>query len=85
MRGQIFSQFLRNNNSMKEFNKENFYKNFKELRTTRNLSQPAFASLLNTTKDVVSNIENKRSEPSLDLLLKICEEFDLTPNELFSD
>ena len=84
MRGQIFSQFLRNNIFM-EFSKENFYKNFKELRAGKKLNQPDFATLLETTKDVVSNIENQRSEPNLDLILKICREFDITPNELFSD
>lgn len=54
----------------------------KALRNEAKLSQRAFASALGTTQQIVFNWEHDKFSPSLDHLMKICNLFNCTPNDL---
>ena len=49
----------------------------KQLRKTENLTLEAFGARIGVTRAAVSNIENGRSNPSEQLILSICREFDV--------
>jgi len=48
-------------------------KNIKAIRTAKGMTQDAMAEALFVTRQTVSNYENSRSRPDLDMLLKIAE------------
>lgn len=48
-------------------------KNIKSIRLAKNMTQEALADALYVTRQTVSNYENGRSRPDLDMLLKIAE------------
>lgn len=54
----------------------------KELRTKNNLTQEKFAIRLNVTRQAVSNWENDRNLPDLEMLLLISSIFQITLDEL---
>lgn len=51
-------------------------KNIKNIRQTRHMTQEALADALFVTRQTVSNYENGRSRPDLDMLLKIAQTLD---------
>ena len=55
-----------------------FGKNLQKLRKEKGLSQDALANRLYVTRQSVSQWENDRTMPSVDLLLKLSEVFDTT-------
>ena len=55
------------------------------LRTARSISQEQLAEKLSVSRQAVSNWEINQSTPTLDNLLKLCEIFAVTPNELLLD
>lgn len=52
------------------------------VRKKNNLSQDAFANLFHVTRQTVSNWENGKSYPDLEMLLKISDEFHISVDEL---
>lgn len=52
--------------------------NIKKLRTTRGLSQVEFAKILGVSKQCVSNWENDNVIPSIEMLVKIADFFNVT-------
>lgn len=59
-----------------------FSENLKKLRLREGLTQDAFAERLGVTKYLIYLYENEKSVPKIDILLKICNEFNVTPNWL---
>ena len=55
-----------------------------ELRKNKNLTQDEVAEKLNVTRQTVSKWENGQSSPDFDKIAPLCEIYDVTPNELFS-
>ena len=53
-----------------------------ELRTKRNLSQNELADLLDVSRQSVSKWETDASTPDLDRLIKLCDVFHITLDEL---
>ena len=56
-----------------------------ELRKNKNLTQDEVAEKLNVTRQTISKWENGQSSPDFDKIAPLCEIYDVTPNELFSD
>lgn len=52
---------------------------FREIRESENLSQTLFAAELGVTRDVVCNIENLRSSPSINVLKLLHKNFKINP------
>lgn len=59
-----------------------FAKNFKKYRLLNEFSQIELANLLNIRQQTISEWENGRNKPSVDQLLRICELFNITPNQI---
>ncbi len=57
-------------------------KNIKEIRIKRNIKQEELAEKLFVTRQTVSNYENGKSQPDIDMLLKIAEALDTDINSL---
>lgn len=49
--------------------------NIRRLRLARNISQVDLAKALGVTKQSISNWENNNIQPSIDMLIRICEYF----------
>ncbi|MEG2059998.1 MAG: helix-turn-helix transcriptional regulator, partial [Lachnospiraceae bacterium] len=49
-----------------------------ELRKDKNLNQDTFAELFHVTRQTVSNWENGKSYPDLEIILKISDEFQVS-------
>ena len=58
-------------------------KNIKVLRKARGMTQDALAAALFVTRQTVSNYENGKSRPDLDMLLRISEVLDTDINAIF--
>ncbi|MCI1664880.1 MAG: helix-turn-helix domain-containing protein [Atopobiaceae bacterium] len=61
-----------------------FRDNLQHLRATRNMTQEQLAMLLGVSRQSVSKWEAERSYPEMDKLLKICDLFDCTLDDLVS-
>ena len=61
---------------------KNFQTQLKKELKKRQLSQNSFAEIFNVTQSCVSQWLNGKKLPRLDMFIKICEFFELTPNEL---
>lgn len=62
---------------------ENFSKNIKYLRKQKGFSQEQIADKISITRGSYQYLESKEAKVSiLDLLSKICEVYNVTPNEL---
>ena len=59
-----------------------FNERIKELRTSRCMNQVEFAKKLNVTKQSVSNWENNNIQPSIDMIIKIANEFSVSADYL---
>ncbi len=55
----------------------------RELRTEKNLSQKQLAELLNTKTQTISKYELEQLDLSTDLIIKICEIFEVSSDYLF--
>lgn len=53
-----------------------------EIRKSRKLTQEKLAEQTDLANNYISNIENSRSIPSLETLVKLCDALDVTPNEI---
>lgn len=54
----------------------------KELRISHSLTQVDFAQKLSVTKQTVSNWENNNIQPSIDMLIKIADYFNISTDYL---
>ncbi|MBP5242520.1 MAG: helix-turn-helix transcriptional regulator [Clostridia bacterium] len=61
---------------------EMFAERLKELRTERGLKQRDLAAALQTTDDSVYSWEKGRSQPSIEMILKICIYFEVSADYL---
>lgn len=59
-----------------------FHKNLKRLRTRRKLSQEDMATYLGITRQGYSKYENAKSEPSLQMLMRIADLFEVSIDDL---
>ena len=59
-----------------------FSENLKKLRLREGLTQDAFAERLGISKNLIYTHESEKSVPTITTLLKICNEFNVTPNWL---
>lgn len=57
----------------------------KELRELNNISANKLATFLEIDPSTISKVENGVSKPSLDLLVKICEYFQISMSDFFDD
>lgn len=63
----------------------NFSNNLKVLRKEYKLSQDDLASYLNLSSKTISSWEKGRSEPKIDMLLKLSNYFNVTLDELIKE
>ena len=61
---------------------DNLGRKMKKLRTSRNMSQNQLAALLGVSGKCISRYEKNQSEPRIDLILKMCEIFNVDANYL---
>lgn len=61
-----------------------FAKNLKDLRTAKGITQKQLATTLGVDQRTVSAWENGVCEPSFDLLLKLCQFFNETFDEILT-
>lgn len=59
-----------------------FSENLKKLRLREGLTQYEFAERLGISKNLIYTYESEKSVPTITTLLKICNEFHVTPNWL---
>lgn len=57
-------------------------KRLAKARKRKKLTQETLAEQTNLANNYISNIENSRSIPSLETLMKLCTALDVTPNEI---
>lgn len=57
-------------------------KRLAELRKQKKLTQEKLAEKTGLANNYISNIENNRSIPSLETLVKLCDALGVTPNEI---
>lgn len=55
-----------------------FASRLKELRISKNLTMESLAKDLNTTRATISNFENEQRKPSLDMVIKIADYFQVS-------
>ena len=60
-------------------------KNIKKVREEKGLTQDALAERLNVTRQAVSNWENEKTQPDIDMLQKIAFVLKITVNELMNE
>lgn len=56
----------------------NFSDRLKELRTSKGLTMEQLAKEIDSTKGTISNFENKNKKPSLDMLIKLADYFEVS-------
>lgn len=59
-----------------------FYERIKELRNSLGINQVEFGRRLGVTKQCISNWENGNIQPSMDMLIKICNLFSISSDYL---
>ena len=69
------------NANIKQYRK-NLYRNIKQNRVELNLTQKQVAIKMDISYQAYQAYECGRSLPTLENLIKLCEIFDVTPNEL---
>ena len=57
-------------------------KNIKELRNSKNISQEDLAKTLNVTRQAISNWENNKAQPDIDMLMAISKALGVEMTEL---
>lgn len=62
-----------------------FGKKIREIRNKTKLTQEQFSELIGIESPSLSNIENGKSYPSMQTLLKIIEKFQISPQEFFDN
>lgn len=56
----------------------------KHIRTIKNLTQLDFGSAIGVTKQAIANVESSHSNPSIDFLSKLIENFNVNVNWLIT-
>lgn len=54
-------------------------------REGKNLTQERLAELTGLSNNYISNIERKRSKPSVETLIKLCNALEITPDQVLLD
>lgn len=55
-----------------------FSERLKELRTSKGLTMEQLAKEIDSTRGTISNFENENKKPSLDMLIKLADYFDVS-------
>lgn len=63
-------------------NRKQIGKNIQIIRKERNITQEQLAEKVDVSKDHISHIETGSGKISLNLLLKLCAELSVTPNDI---
>lgn len=56
----------------------NFSERLKELRTSKGLTMEQLGNAIESTRGTISNLENGNKKPSLDMLIKLADYFDVS-------
>jgi len=67
------------------YNIDNFYTRLAQLRLRKGISARDMSLSLGQSESYINKIENRRTLPSLTGFLYICDYFDITPQEFFSE
>ena len=67
------------------YNIDNFYTRLAQLRLRKGISARDMSLSLGQSESYINKIENHRTLPSLTGFLYICDYFDITPQEFFSE
>ena len=59
------------------------HKNIRNFRTFRHITQQKLTDYLGKTKSVISNWERGENSPDVEACEKMCQLFNVTPNQLF--
>ena len=59
-----------------------FAKNLKKLRNNKGITQKKLGKILDLSRNTIAGYENEGKEPKYDILIKIAEYFQCTPNDL---
>ena len=70
---------------MKKIYKIKIGNKIKEIRNEKGYTQKKLALEMGVTPRYICDIETNRTQASYDNLIKICEVFQITPNELFEE
>ena len=70
---------------MKKIYKIKIGNKIKEIRNKKGYTQKKLALAIGVTPRYICDIETNRTQASYDNLIKICEVFQITPNELFEE
>ncbi|MDE5721773.1 MAG: helix-turn-helix domain-containing protein [Clostridia bacterium] len=54
----------------------------KELRIEKNLTQKKFAEMLSTTQSTIGKYEREELQPSIEIIIKICNIFEISSDYL---
>lgn len=63
--------------------KSRFYKNFKIIREARNLTQEQLATDSGLSRNFISLIELKKSNPTLETIIKLAKSLNIEPKVFF--
>ena len=79
----LMNQQLNNYNQIDEGgHKMDFGEQFKKIRANRELTQEQMASKLNVSRQAISNWENNRNLPDLEMVVKISMTFNISLDQL---
>ena len=70
---------------MRRLNEIKIGKQLKELRKIKGYTQKQVADTIGVTTRYMSDLEQDRSSASYDILIKMCNLFDTTPDEIFEE
>jgi len=57
----------------------------KKIRTSKRLTQESIAEVVGINPKYLSSIERGKENPTLNIVLKVAESLDISPNEFFKD
>lgn len=61
----------------------NISENIKRYRENKNFSQETLAEMVDCSREFINRLENKKEEPSLQMLLKLAFVLEVTPEQFF--
>lgn len=63
-------------------NLKTFAANLRKYRAIKKLSQESLAELADLSQQYICNMEGEKVNPSFATVMKLCEAFEITPNDL---
>lgn len=59
------------------------HNNLKEIRVSKNVSQRLLAEVVGISRPVIGNIENCKTAPRLDVMMKICNYLNVSIDDVY--